>query len=158
MNSFIEQQGEVLKETFALRSQIMAILSDADLAYRPTERSRTLGDLCREIGEVETSYIHSFKTLKQDWSHPYRAPDPAIATSVDRLRAWYQALDDELMGILVGFSEADLQKTIDRGWPVGMVTQVHIYREALLIFAAKAVVYLEALGKPIPKHVQAWIG
>jgi uncharacterized damage-inducible protein DinB len=156
MNSFMEQQGEVLQETFALRSQIMAILSDADLAYRPTERNRTLGDLCREIGKVETIYIQSFKTFKQDWS--LRVPDPTVAASVDRLRAWYQALDDELTAILAEFSEADLQKTIDRGWPVGIITQVHIYREALLIFAAKAVVYLEALGKPIPRHVQAWIG
>lgn len=158
MNSFMEQQGDVYKETLALRSDIMAILSDADLAYRPTERNRTLGDLCREIGEVETSYIQSFKTFKQDCAHPYRAPDPAVATSVDRLRAWFQALDDELMGILAGFSEADLQKTIDRGWPVSITMQAHIYREALLIFSAKAVVYLEALGKPIPKHVQEWIG
>jgi uncharacterized damage-inducible protein DinB len=156
MNSFMEQQGAVLKETFALRTQIMALLSDADLAYRPTERNRSLGELCREIGEVETSYIQSFKTFKQDWSH--RATDGAAASSVDKLRAWYEKLDDELMEVLGGFSETDLQKTIDRGWPVGIVTQAHIYREALLIFAAKAVVYLEALGKPIPKHVQEWIG
>ena len=29
----------------------------------------TLGALCREMGEIEHSYIQSLKTFQQDWSY-----------------------------------------------------------------------------------------
>ena len=39
-----------------------------------------------------------------------------------------------------------------------MPVQFHIYREALLIFCAKAHVYLKALGKRVTGPWQWWIG
>jgi hypothetical protein len=44
-----------------LRSQLMAMLSDEDLSFRPDGENPPLGFLCREIGETEVSYIESFK-------------------------------------------------------------------------------------------------
>lgn len=54
MNSIVRRQFEVLHQTQALRDQLMDILSDADLRYKLPGSNPTLGEVCREIGEVET--------------------------------------------------------------------------------------------------------
>jgi uncharacterized damage-inducible protein DinB len=158
MNSLVQQQFPVLKQTTALRDQLMDILTDDDLRYQLPGQNMTLGALCREMGEVEQSYIDSFKTFRQDWS--YRYPEADIAYSVARLKAWYQQLDQALYAVLEGLSEDDIQhRTIDRGGFAPPVTvQYHIYREALLIFYAKASLYLKALEKPLPGDWPLWIG
>lgn len=46
------------------------------------------------MGEVEHAYVQSFKTLKQDFA--YRNNEPGLATSIEKLRAWFKALDEEL--------------------------------------------------------------
>jgi hypothetical protein len=74
------------------------------------------------------------------------------------LKALYRKLDEQLKVTMEGLTDEDLTKTIDRGWPVGVGTQLHIYREALLIFYAKVAVYLKAMGKTMPKQWQGWIG
>ena len=156
MNSFVQQHGAVYHETQIMREQLMDILSDADLAFSPGGGNPTLGELCKEMGEVEYAYIESFKQFKMDWS--YRNPEAGLAGSVSQLKAWYAQLDGQLKTVMEGLSEEDLTKTIDRGWPVGAGTQLHIYREALLIFYAKVAVYLKAMGKVMPQQWQWWIG
>lgn len=44
------------------------------------------------------------------------------------------------------------------GFTPPVTVQVHIYREALLIFYAKAHVYLKALGKQVAGAWPWWIG
>ena len=156
MNTFVQQHGEIYHETQVMREQLMDILSDSDLAFTPGGANPTLGELCKEMGEVEYSYIGSLKMLKQDWT--YRNPEPGLAQSISQLKAWYSKLDEQLKVTMEGLSDEDLKKTIDRGWPVGVGTQLHIYREALLIFYAKVAVYLKAMGKTMPKQWQGWIG
>lgn len=158
MNSLIEQ-GSVLKETQKLRDDLMDTLEDSDLAYKLPGDNPTLGELCRECGEIEHIYIQGFKTLTQDWA--YRTDDPELATSVERLKAWYKSLDEELATVLGAFAEDDLHsKQIDRGhgFTPTVFLQFHIYREALLMFYAKASVYLKALQKPVSDQWRAWIG
>jgi hypothetical protein len=119
----------------------------------------TVGELCREFGDVEYCYIQSFKTFKLDWS--YRHPDPEVAVSVARLQEWYRALDNEFEAVVREFSEDDLHhKQIDRGhdFTPSAFVQFQIYREALLIFYAKASVYLKALRKAVNDEWQAGIG
>jgi hypothetical protein len=158
MNSLIKEEFP-LHETQKLRYDLMKTLTDGDLAYKLPGDNPTLGELCREMGEIEHTYIHSFRTLKQDWS--YRNSEPGLANSVERLQAWYKTLDEELEAVLREFSEEDLhQKQIDRGhgfFPSPYV-QFQIYREAILMFYAKASVYLKALQKPVSGQWQAWIG
>lgn len=156
MNRFVEEHGSVYRETQVMREQLLDILTDADLAYTPGGANPTLGALCKEMGDVEYSYLQSFKTLKQDWS--YRHPDAALATRVSSLRGWYQQLDHELQDLMEGFSDADLTTVIDRGFPATFGTQLHIYREALLIFYAKVAVYLKGMNKPLPEQWKWWIG
>jgi hypothetical protein len=158
MNSLIESEFP-LHETQRVRYDLLRTLTDGDLAYKLPGDNPTLGELCREFGEVEYSYIQSFKTFKLDWS--YRATEPELATSVARLEAWYRTLDNEFETVLRGFSEDDLRhKQIDRGqgFTPSPFVQFQIYREALLMFYAKASVYLKALQKYVNDEWQAGIG
>lgn len=158
MNSIIKEQGPVLEQTQALRNQLMEILTDADLSYSPGGENPTLGALCREMGEVQQAYITSFQTFEQDFG--YRVEDPELERSVERLAAWFQALDGELRAVLESLSEEDIQnRVIDRGggFVLPPFIQLHIYREALLIFYGKASVYLKALGKTLSEQWQSWI-
>jgi hypothetical protein len=69
----------------SLRDQLMDILGDEDLGRRLGGETRTLGELCREIGEIEHAYVESFRTFRQDFW--YRNPDPALEVSVAALKA-----------------------------------------------------------------------
>lgn len=155
-NSLVTGEFGILRETVAIRDQIMAVLTDADLAYR-FPNCPSLGELCREAGETEQSYADSYKTFKQTFD--YGQSDPALATSVARLQAWYAELDRDLEGAMAALSEDDVQhRVIDRGFPMPPRVQLHCYREALLIFYGRAVFYLRALGKPVSEQAQGWIG
>ena len=79
MNSLIETEFP-LHEAQHLRYDLLRVLTDSDLAYQLPGDNPTLGELCREMGEVEQCYIQSFQTFKHDWS--YRAPEPEVAGSV----------------------------------------------------------------------------
>jgi hypothetical protein len=157
MNAIVREVFEILHRTAAMRAQLIAILSDGDLAYRLPGGNLTLGELCRDIGLVERSYIDSFITFRQSFDYP--STDPLLATSVVRLTGWYSELDATLDSTLAAISDEEIQgRTIDRGWPVSVMAQTHIYREALLIFLAKATCYLPALEKPLPQQIAEWIG
>ena len=158
MNSLIETEFP-LPEAQRLRYDLLRVLTDSDLAYKLPGDNPTLGELCRQMGEVEHDYIQSFKTFKHEWS--YRATEPELATSVARLEAWYRALDDEFERVIRGFSEEELhQQQIDRGhgFTPSLFVQFQIYREALLIFFAKASVYLKALRRRVNEEWEVGIG
>lgn len=155
MNSIASTQFDLQHETTALRDQMMALLTDADLAFR-LPGNPSLGELIKEMGDVEQSYIDSFKTFKQDFG--YRRDEPGLATSVEKLSAWFRQLDADLEAAISALSEEDIQgKKIERGWEVPLTVQFHIYREGLLIFYGKASVYLKALQKPLTDQWQTWI-
>lgn len=158
MNSIVQTQFPVLKETMGLRDQIMAVLTDTDLKFKLPGSNPTLGVLCHSMGDIQQTYIDSFRSFKQDWT--YHCDDPALSTSVDALKKWYADLDAALLKALEGLSEEDIQTAmIDRGhnhFPV--MVQLHVYREALLIFYAKVITYFNALEKPVPEQVIMWIG
>ena len=157
MTRFMQEQSEVLSATQELRRQLLAVLTDADLGFRPADGCLPLGELCREIGEVQQTYIDSFRTFRNDFSYRH---DPEVSRGVERLAGWYAQLDRELEQVLEGLEEADLARRVDRGhgFAPPVPVQFHIYREALLIFYAKAQVYLKALGKQVTGPWQWWIG
>jgi DinB superfamily len=142
-----------------LRDELMASLSDDDLAFQPGGANLPLGELCSEIGEVERAYIDSFKTFKLDFA--YRNSEPGLAGSVQRLSAWFAELDQELKAAVEALTDDDLdQRVIDRsgGFTLPPQIQLYIYQEALLIFYGKATVYLKAMGKTLPERLGEWIG
>lgn len=143
----------------AMRSQLMDILTDADLRYAPGGANPPLGDLCLTIGEVETAYIQSFKTFKLDLS--YRNTTPGLAESVSRLKEWFTQLDRELRATVEALSGEDVaNRLVDRGgdFKIPPMIQLEIYKEALLIFYGKVNVYLRAMGKTLPQQWQEWLG
>src|SRR5215475_7940802 len=127
MNTFMKHHGDIYHRTQIMREQLMDMLTNADLTFTPGGTNPKLGELCREMADVEASYIGSIKLLKQDWS--YRNPQQGLAQSVDQLKALYKKLDEQLKVTMEGLSDDDLTKTIERGWPVLVGTQLHIYRE-----------------------------
>ena len=159
MNSMLREYYPTFEMYQALRIQLMEILSDEDLAFQPGGGNLLRGELCREIGETEMSYIQSFKTFTQDFSQ--KNEEPEVGLSVKKLVTWYKELDDELRSTIEGLSEKDLQnRVVDRGggFTLPLHIQLDVYKEALLIFYGKVSVYLKALGKSRPEQWQEWIG
>ncbi len=156
MQAQLAEAYGILQMAFGIRDDLFTLLSDDDLAYR-INGNPTLGELMRDMGDVQRSYVDSFETLTQDFSR--KSGDPALATSLEALKSWYHALDAELLQRLEGFDEAAAQSSlIQRGFPMSLGAQIHTMREALLIFFAKITVYLQAMGKTPPDRWRAWIG
>ena len=156
MNALIKDHGELLSETQSFRTAMLAQLTDGDLAYA-LPGNMTLGDLCREMGETEHGYVAAFSRFEHEWG--YRHPDPSVASSVAALRAWYEQLDDDLLAALNALTDDDIATRRLRGGGWATVTkEFHLYREALLIFYAKAGLYLRALDKPLSEEWIDWMG
>jgi uncharacterized damage-inducible protein DinB len=157
MNSIMEDYYDIFEHYQALREQLLNVLSDEDLEFRPFPDTLTLGQLCHEIGQTEQSYIDSFKTFEQNWDHEN---DPLVQPeSVEALREWFRGLDEALKSAVSSLSDEQVKEgIIERGFDVRPSTQIDIYKEALLIFYGKASIYLRALGKPLPERWPSWIG
>ena len=159
MNTIMIQYYPLFELYQALRTQLMEILVDEDLSFKPSGQNISLGALCRDIGDTEQAYIQSFKSFKLDFS--YRNQDPGIEGSVEKLFAWFGQLDGELKAVVEGLSEEDIQnRKIDRGggFELSPAIQLDVYKEALLIFYGKSSIYLKAMGKTLPEQWQQWIG
>jgi hypothetical protein len=154
-NSLMEQYGELLKDTQDFRPLLLSLLEDSDLAFA-LPGNMTLGELCREMGETEVGYVKSFSTFKHEWG--YKHADPAVTTSLAALQAWYDALDTDLQAALDALTEDDIATKRVRGDWASMEKELQLYREALLMFYAKAGIYLRALGKNLPEIWIDWMG
>lgn len=160
MNSLV---SEHMPDTFfgdylALRDQLLDAISDADLDLELGGTTRTIGWLCRELGEVERSYIDSFRTFRQDFE--VRHPDPGVEHSVAALRAWFEDLDRELRATVEAIPEDVIVagQRIDRGsFSLSLAAQLDVFREALVIFYGKVSIYLRAKGRPLPGDWEGWI-
>ncbi|QPC82640.1 hypothetical protein G4Y79_23615 [Phototrophicus methaneseepsis] len=156
MNSLVEEE---LPGNQDLRDQLLDMLSDQDLAYKLPGNNPTLGELCEEMGQIQQVYAHSFKSFKHDWAYPYAKPE--APHRVASFKTWFKELDEQLVEALNGLSEADIHtQQIDRGhgFTPSPYVQFQIYREAILIFYAKASVYLKALEKPYSDEWKRWVG
>ena len=157
MNRYMQEKWSWIEGTQALRIELLDTLSDADLAFSPGGQNMSLGALFREIGEIEHSYRQSLKTFEQDWS--YRNQEAGLESSVARLKAWYQALDEEMKSTVSALSDKDLKKMVKRnGFEMPVDMQLDVYLQALLIFLGKATVFLKAMNKTYPQPVQEYIG
>ncbi len=157
MNRYMSEKWPWIEGTHTMRSQLLDTLKDADLAFNPGGRNMTLGALCREMGEIEHSYIQSLKTFKQDWS--YHNAEAGLETSLAQLDAWFRLLDEEMKATVYALSDEDLNKTVDRGgYAMPLELQLDVYLQALLIFFGKATIYLKAMNRSLPQQIQEYIG
>ena len=157
MNADIKQFWDLNRMYTPLRDELMASLTDDDLAFMPGGDNPTLGALCRELGETQYAYVQSFKTFSIDFS--YRMNDDAYLKSVAKLQSWYAELDQQLEAVLETVTDDDVaNKKMDRG---GYEAPVHIsldiLREALLIFYGKVSVYLKGMRKVRTEMWRDWI-
>ena len=144
----------IVEATLARRGELMGALDDAHLSFRPAASVPSLGDLCRESGVVQQAYIDSFRTFRLRLPRVAEGPG-----SVVEITDWYTRLDANLIEVLAGLSDDDLQRSVDRGLgEAPALIHLHIYREALLIFYAKAHVYTKAQGVRLPNEYQWWLG
>ena len=157
MKRSLQERWPWLEEVRGMRLQLLNILSNADLAFSPGGQNITLGTLLRKMGDLEYSYIQSLKTSLQDWS--YHNTEAGLESDITRLKAWFQALDDEMLDTMSAFSNEDLTRRVDRGGFNSTVErEVDHYGEALLIFFGKATIYLKAMNKPVPESIENTIG
>ncbi len=158
MSRYMEEKWPWIDGSHGLRTVLMELLSDADLTFNPGGDNMSLGALCRQMGEIEYSYLQSLKTFKQDWS--YRNTDAGLESNVARLKAWYQTLDVDLKATISAFPDQDFKRTIDRGsgFVVPVEMQLDIYLQALLIFFGKATIYMKAMNKVLPPSFKEYIG
>ena len=156
MNRIKNEQWPWIEAAHGMRTQLFESLSDADLAFSPGGQATTFGALCRQMGETEHAYTQSLKTLKQEWS--YRHTETDLASQVDRLKTWFQTLDDELQLAIATYLEEDGERTIDRGGPVTIEFQLDAYLQAVLIFLGKATIYLRVMCRPLPPFFEEYIG
>jgi hypothetical protein len=159
---------EHLEKTFfadyqGLREELMELLTDDDLSYRLGAATFSLGELCREIGEIEHSYVEALRTFRQDFN--WRTHDPGVERSVGALREWYADLDRRLASALEALTSDEVANRRVTRHDFGVEEfsplppqALDIYREALLIFYAKVSIYLRAMGKVLSERWQAWIG
>jgi uncharacterized damage-inducible protein DinB len=157
MKRFIQERWPWLEEVRGMRLQLLDILSNADLAFSPGGQNITLGALVCKMGDLEHSYIQSLQTGVRDVS--YHNTEAGLESDITRLKAWFQALDDELLDTLSAFSKEEWTKCVDRGgFPSTVEREVDHYGEALLIFFGKATIYLKAMNKPVPESIENTIG
>jgi len=154
----MENKWSWVEGSHGMRNGLVSSLTDADLAFSPGGQTMTLGALCREMGDIEHAYLQSLKDFKQDFT--YRNTEPGIETSVAKLVAWYQRMDDDMKATLSAFSDDDFKKIIERagGFNVPVEMQLEIYLQAILIFFGKITIYLKIMNKPMDKTFQDYIG
>jgi hypothetical protein len=146
-----------------LRNELVDTLADDDLTYRPSPATATLGELCREIGEIEQSYVDALVTFHQDFGR--RTADPEVERSVAALSTWFADLDESLLAAIEALTEDDTANRritrvdfdIQEFSPLPP-QELDIYREALLIFYGKVSVYLRIMDRDLPGHWREWIG
>jgi hypothetical protein len=158
MNRIMEVKWLWIEGAHLLRAQLLDSLSNDDLAFSPGGTNMPLGTLFREAGDVEYSYIQSLKTFAQDWS--YHNAEAGLESDVEKIKAWYPSLDQDMKATIEAFSDDDLTKSIDRGngssLPVEL--QLEAYLQAELIYLGKAGVYFRAMNRELPKLFQDYIG
>ena len=157
MSQFMQEKWPIYEGSHGMRNQLFDILTDADLAFTPGGQNMTLGALWKQMGEIEYDYNQSLKTFTQDWD--YHNNEAGLENSVAKLKAWFQALDDDMKATVSAFSDDEMKKMIARrgGYSVPVDTQLEIYLQALLIFFGKATIFLRAMNKPLPQSFADWI-
>lgn len=154
-NAIVNNEFEVLNQTQALRWQLLDMLTDMDLSFT-LPNNPSLAEMLRHQGRFERMYAKSFTTDKMDWT----VQDAPLSATVEGFKQWFKSIESELEDALRSLTDDEIEsKKIDRGgWKAPVRVQLHVYREAILIFCGKISVYLHAMEKPLPEQWQTWIG
>ncbi|GAB4531349.1 MAG: hypothetical protein OHK0046_52110 [Anaerolineae bacterium] len=157
-NMYVIQHLDNLRDVQALRHDALNVFTSADLPYRPGGTALSLGELCKEMGDTQLSYLNSLKTLTHDYTTQH--PDTTLTSDLPKLTEWFKAMDAEMNALVEGMNDDEIQRIVDRGYgfmlPVG--AQMHVYKEALMLFLGKISIYMRVMNKPLPEKFGMWIG
>lgn len=159
MNQIEQNFMPLLDMGMDVLTQALKDVSSADLEFTPQGENVSLGELCRRMGDVAYAYTESYRNGVMDFS--LTAEDRKQPRNGEELSEWIRAKEALLKEAVRGFSDEELgSKTIDRGagWKIPLLTQFHVYREALLIFFGKLDVYLRMMKKKRPEQWTQWVG
>jgi len=152
MNRLIASRHDLLDLSLNLRTEVLDAVDDADLAYR-LPNCPSLSEVLGDIGAVEAAYTASFHTFVLHFDQIAPALDTVAA-----FKDWFAKLDHDLVATLSALSDEDLGRPLERGRTMPMEIVFYTFREAILVFATKASLYLRALGKPMPEQIAKWVG
>ena len=154
-NRLSPQKAVLFDLTHSLRDAVLETLDDPDLTYSPGGSALTFHRLLLEQGEIQSAYTRLFRTSELKFD----LPAPSGLDTVARLQAWFTDLDAEMWAVLEALSNDDLDRHIQRsGHAMPLGVTFYTYRESVFIFAAKASVYLRAMGREVPKVVLGFVG
>lgn len=145
-----------LKGLHGMRDGVLDRLHDEDLAFSPGGDNISFGRLLAELAALERSYAQSLQDRVQQWP-----PDGSVSRVPERtsqLRQLFTMLDRDIESAVAGTSAEDTAITRSDGGIRTLDEQVEIYMQALFIFLGKAVVYLRAMGRPLPTSIAHYIG
>jgi hypothetical protein len=154
MNRIIQGKENLIDLTHNLRTEVLEAISDKDLGFTPGGSNLTFGDLLLQQGGFEIAYTNSFRTFTLSFD----AKTSQTITDSAAFKTWFRKLDADLIDTLEQLSDEDLAKPINRGsWSLSAEITFYTYRESVIIFAAKASIYLRALDIALPKQLEDWI-
>ncbi|WP_407570299.1 hypothetical protein [Deinococcus altitudinis] len=155
MNRLTPQKATLFDLTHSLRDSVLSALRDADLGFSPGGDTLSVHRLLLEQGEIQSAYTRLFQTSELKFD----VAAPAGLATVAGLQDWFTRLDAEMWSALEALSDNDLDRHIQRsGHAMPLGVTFYTYRESVFILAAKASVYLRALGREVPKLVLGFVG
>ncbi len=155
MNKILTQQANLIDLTHNLRTEILNAITEADLNTKLGGQSLSLRELILEQGTIQMAYIECFRSFELRFDHAA----PESVQSLEEIKTWFAQLDSSLIAALGALSDDDLKRGVPRSkYTVAAEIVFYTYRESVMIFAAKASVYVRALGHALPGQVKSWIG
>ncbi|GGR25673.1 DinB family protein [Deinococcus ruber] len=158
MNRLMQQRTHMIDLTHSLRDDVFKAISGSDLEFSPGADAHTLRGLLLQQADIQAAYAQSFRTLHLSFGEA----TPDQQQSAQELQEHFARLDAELLAALDALSDDDLKRPHDpRGLKAPgytVETSFYTYRESVLIFAARASVYLRALGREVPALTKSFVG
>ncbi len=155
MNKILTQQANLIDLTHNLRTEILNAITEADLDTQLGGQSHSLRALILEQGTIQMAYVECFRNFELRFDHAA----PEGVQSLEDIKTWFVELDTSLISALGALSDEDLKRGVPRSkYTVPAEIVFYTYRESVMIFAAKASVYLRALDHALPAQVKSWVG
>jgi hypothetical protein len=155
MNKILMQQANLIDLTHNLRTEALNAITDADLNTKLGGQSLSLRELILEQGTIQMAYIECFRSFELRFDHAA----PEGVQSLEEINTWFVELDSGLIAALGALSDDELKRGVPRGqYTLPLEVVFYTYRESVMIFAAKASVYLRALNHALPGQIKSWIG
>jgi hypothetical protein len=155
MNKILMQQANLIDLTHNLRTEILGAITEVDLNTKLGGQSQSLRELILEQGTIQMAYIECFRSFELRFDHAA----PEGVQSLEEIKTWFAELDSGLIAALGALSDDELKRGVPRGqYTLPAEIVFYTYRESVMIFAAKASVYVRALNHALPGQVKSWIG